>query len=190
MNSEPASVATPAQPMGSFESLVELYASPLRRYFLRRTRDDHWVENLVQETFLRIHRYIASLRTDGPQGGWVFTIARNLWWDRLEQLKRDPVNCTASATLEAVSGPTERQPEVVALEREVERALSAAVADLPPRYQDVFLMKHQSGLSYVEIGQRLGIPEGTAKSRLHEAVRRLSERLRREGFLSTAGGTR
>ena len=69
----------------------------------------------------------------------------------------------------------DKDPEVRKAGRSA--VLRRAVAELAPQYREVVVLRHYEGLKFREIGDVLGIPEGTVKSRLAEALAQLNRRL-------------
>ena len=68
-------------------------------------------------------------------------------------------------------------PDGAAQSEELRACLEAAVARLPVKHREVFLMARYEGMPYEEIGESLGIPVGTVKSRMNKAVRVLMDQL-------------
>jgi len=164
----------------SIEVLVKDMWSPLHGFFLKRIRDAAQAENLCQETFLRITRSFHTLR-DGPTvRAWVFSIASNLYRDFLKTEARAP---RPGSWLDEEPA-TQLTPEEAAENKALSCALAAAVGGLPEKHRQVFLLKHSIGLTYAEIGAKLGISEGTVKSRMHKAVHVVRDRLVQRGYIA------
>jgi RNA polymerase sigma-70 factor (ECF subfamily) len=168
----------------SFEAVVARYAAPLHRFFRRRLRDLHQVENLVQETFLRAFRYAGSYGHGQRLSGWMYAIAANLLKDLVSREARGPdlVELGRGAA-EFPARDRLSCPDAVAQDRELEKALLMVLLELTARHRTVFVLKHHYGLTYAQVGQVLRISEGTAKSRMHKATRLVARKLARRGFL-------
>src|SRR5262249_2402155 len=113
---------------------------------------------------------------------YLFQIGRHYWLNQRKKERRAPqsVPWQEQATVEAgfiPSPPQALDPERAVLDGHRRRAILRAVAELPPAYREVFDMGHLRGLAYRAIARELGIPEGTVKSRMFEAVRRLRRAL-------------
>ena len=80
---------------------------------------------------------------------------------------------------------TPERPQDRIRARELGAALAHATGGLPLEQREVFVLAQVEGLRYVEIGEILGIPVGTVKSRMHAAVRTIRAALRRKGFEPT-----
>ena len=92
--------------------------------------------------------------------------ARRAAWQRREPLDAEP----------ASAGPA---PDEIAHRHELARRLSAALAEIPPEDREALVLSEVGGLSYREIAEAAGVPEGTVASRKNRAIRRVRERLLR-----------
>jgi RNA polymerase sigma-70 factor (ECF subfamily) len=125
------------------------------------------VEDLTQETFLRVLRALERFEDDGRARmvTWVLSIASRLAIDHLRSCRpRRDVAIVPGALPAAM--PT---PEHEANRRALGTALIRAVDDLSPQFRAAFLLREVHGLSYDEIGLALEIDVGTVKSRLARA---------------------
>jgi RNA polymerase sigma-70 factor, ECF subfamily len=140
----------------AFERLYAGLAPPLIAYLASLCRDRSHAQDLLQETFLQIHRSRRTYRPDLPVRPWAFTIARHVWlMDRRTRARR-PVSDQALPDLPI-------PPEVEGLaERD---RLRRALASLLPDRREALLLHHVWGFSFAEIGQLLGIRADAAKLR-------------------------
>ncbi len=132
------------------------------------------VEDLAQETFLRVFRALPGFVSDGPArlSTWILTIATRLALDELK--RRRP----ASAPFElAARVPTAGDPERRLDDGRLRRALEAALAELPAEQRAVFVLREHHELAYEEIARSLEVDVGTVKSRLFRARTSLRARL-------------
>lgn len=136
------------------------------------THDD--AEDAVQEGFLHAWRALERFRPEQAFGAWLHRIVANASLDIARRKKvRD-----ADELSESVSSPF-HDPAVRA---ELRSRLGEAISQLPERQRSVLVLHDVEGFKHSEIGQTLGIPEGTARSDLHHAraaLRRLLGNLRR-----------
>jgi RNA polymerase sigma-70 factor (ECF subfamily) len=131
-------------------------------------------EDLTQETFLAAYHALGSWRGTGKLGTWLCGIAFRLYASqRRRNLGRE------TEPLEEESLPTEpmADPLVAFTRREVEQAIEAAIAALPPISREVFVLVKVEGLSYAEAAEWLNVPLGTVQSRLWRAVKLLQAAL-------------
>lgn len=140
----------------AFDALHARLAMPLYHYLSALTRDRVRAQDLLQDTFLQVHRSRRAYRPDLPVRPWVFAIARHVWMMDCRTRSRRPAT---GAELPDVPVP----PEVASLaDRDsLRRALDA----VRPERREALLLHHVWGLSFAEIGQLLGIRADAAKLR-------------------------
>ncbi len=162
----------------AFALLVERWEEPIRRLCTRMTGDAHRGEDLAQETFARLFDKRESYRPTGRFSAYVRRLALNLCYDELRKLKRDsngrPGRDLTDGDTAELQGTT---PEAASVRQEEADAVRQALAKLPEIYRTVVIMRHYENLKIREIGETLDIPEGTVKSRLAEALVRLTRLL-------------
>ncbi len=160
-------VAYQAGRVEAFDALYAALAPEVRAYFLAACRDAARADDLVQDTFLRLHRARASYQPGLPVRPWVRGIARRVYlMDRRSAVRRGRREDAVAA--EAWSTPTGD------LRHDGERAgLERALAGVPPDARRPFLLHHLWGFSFAEIAARLGIDVGAAKVRSSRARLRL-----------------
>jgi RNA polymerase sigma-70 factor (ECF subfamily) len=174
----------------AFTSLVERVLPRLLGYFRRLGADAALAEDCAQEVLLKVYRVRESYRPRARFVTYLFHVARNHWIDVYRHRKVGPTTVSADVPGRAGEGqglaadlPSPPEPVSGALgRRELREALDRAVGALSPDHREVFLLAQVESLRYAEIGEILGIPVGTVKSRMHAAVRQIREALSREGF--------
>lgn len=154
--------------MAAFEQLYAAVAAPLLSYLASLCRDRAHARDLLQETFLQIHRSRHTYRPGLPARPWVFTIARHVWLMDVRARGRRP-----QATVELPDLPVPAEVEGLAARDTVRRAL---VSLLPDR-REALLLHHVWGFSFAEIGQLLGIRADAAKLRSSRAMADLRQTL-------------
>ena len=145
------------------------------RRFLRRTMGDvEAADDLLGQTFLEAARSWHRFTGRGNREAWLFGIARNVSrrayrsgrLRRTEPLVQEP-EARPDAAAEGPSDDLDR--------------MRAAIGRLPDKLRETLTYRLADGMSYDEIAAALGIPVGTVRSRLHDAVRRLREELTEPG---------
>jgi len=151
----------------AFEALFERWQAPLARHLERMLDDAATVDDLVVETFLRLHRHRDRVRPGEPLKPFVWTIARNLARNRLRMQRLWGWLPLASAEAE------ERPTPPRAGRGEVAARVSAAFATLPAAQREACSLRLLGELSLDEIAAVTGASLGTVKSRLFYGLRRL-----------------
>ena len=150
------------------QQLHDEHAAALWGYCLRLTGRDHArAEDVVQETLLRAWRHRDRLdESRGSVRAWLFTVARNIVIDDWR---------TRRATSEVVVAevPEARDVDDRTDELLLSWVVAEAVTSLSEDHRAVLLECYFRGASVAQAARRLGIPEGTVKSRTHYALRAL-----------------
>ena len=169
-------MATPEQ---LFTEIFEANHRAVHAYLLGRVGDRELARDLVQETFLRVWRWldeVAALPSERRQA-WIFTVARNLATDtHRSRATRDATIRALDVTAQAESAAAEN-PETRVQRDELLEELGEAVRALPEDLRVVLAMRVVGELTSAEIGAALGQPAGTVRYKLAKARRALAERL-------------
>src|SRR5262249_57948889 len=153
----------------AFEALYDALAGRLYAYLRRHVPDPHGCVDLVQETFLRMHRARGTFMTGAPVLPWAFAIARRLVVDRGRRDRRAPSGMDdVDPEPASPAGATDR-PEQVAEAREVARRLAQALARLPASQRSAFELLKQDGLTLAEAAAALGVTLTAGEGRGHSA---------------------
>jgi RNA polymerase sigma-70 factor (ECF subfamily) len=162
-------LAAQAGDEAAFASLVRLHQQ--RAYAVARaiaaTHED--AEDAVQDGFLHAYRALDRFRPDQPFGAWLHRIVANA---ALDLARRRKVRA-AEELPDSVASPFRDPAEA----SDLRSRLGAALARLGERQRAVIVLHDVEGFKHAEIGQLLGIPEGTARSDLHHARAQLRRAL-------------
>jgi RNA polymerase sigma-70 factor (ECF subfamily) len=159
-------VAYQAGELAAFERLYATLAGELRRYFSAGMEPPaSAAQDLVQDTFLEIHRSRHTYLPPLPVRPWVFGIARNVLGRHRRMAWRRSRHEDRHA--EADAGRAAAAPTFEA------RDLAAALARLPAGRREVWLLHHVHGFSFQQIAERFRIGVGAAKLRSSRAMRTL-----------------
>lgn len=152
----------------AFEYLFDRYHEAIRRLFMQRMGGGD-VDDLLQETFIKVyinlHRYCA----DYTFGQWVYTIARNTFVDFVRR-RQDNLPIDERFAAPASSAPT---PEESVIHLQQRRQLENYLERLSPRYRQLIEMRFFEERSYEEIAGKLALPLGTVKTQIHRARERM-----------------
>jgi len=151
--------------------LYSCHAKDLHAYVRRFCTDGASADDIVQETFIRAWRNLPQLRADGrPIRPWLFRVARNLLTDADRAARSRPVT-VAVASAEDL-GDDSGLPLV--LDRQL---VCDALQHLSPAHRTVLVETFCRGGNAATVARRLGIPNGTARSRLHYALDAMRQHL-------------
>ncbi len=163
--------------MDDFGALYATLKQPLLRYLWTFVRNATVAEDLLQETFLQIHRARRTYIPPRPVRPWVYAITRHVALMHLRSGRRRK-EVLAGEELPEVPVPPE-------MEKLADRAtLHKMLATLAQPAREIVTLHHLLGLSFEEIGQILGIAAGTAKVRSHRALKALRTQTADEGEVS------
>ncbi|MBN1826533.1 MAG: RNA polymerase sigma factor [Candidatus Eisenbacteria bacterium] len=154
----------------AFDRFFDRYGGPLLGYLTGMVGDRTGAEDLLQETMIRVWRKIDDYRELGAFRSWVFRIATNL---ALTELRRSRYKQVGVEEIGEMADPEGLNPEEEWEKKERETRLKRALRALPDDHRAVMLLRVRNGMSIREIAETLSLPEGTVKSRIHYAVRRL-----------------
>ncbi len=167
----------------AFTLLFKRFELRIFNYFLRHIGDRSLAEDLLQNTFLKVHRSRKSYRPSAAFATWVFTIASNLLKDaaRLEKRRADIVELEevreriagGSSLSEPLSVSRQQNPEVEVGEREIAGYIRQAVQALPFDQRDVIILAKYEGFKYEEIAEILNTTPGAVKVKAHRAMKTL-----------------
>ena len=161
--------------------LVGRYHYRLVRYLFYLTARRERVEDLVQETWVRVLRSGAQFDGRSRFETWLFSIARNLAIDDLRKRKIDSLDTPDAALPEVPSAGELRaldqsSPFLATARSEDAVRLAAALGLLEPIYREVLLLRFQEDLSLREISKVVGAPVPTVSSRIHRGLDLLRSR--------------
>jgi RNA polymerase sigma-70 factor (ECF subfamily) len=162
----------------AFGRLVNKYGDSLFNLARRLTGSDQDAEDLAQEAFLRAYAGLRDFRVGSRFHPWLYTITLNLCRNHLRRrsiLRWVPLQGVRGGEAQPELDPPAEasNPEQALLGAEGEARLQAAVAALPLKYREVFLLRQSEGLTYDAIAELTGLPLGTVEVRLFRARKRL-----------------
>lgn len=164
----------------AFEVLYERWRGPLYRYFLRQCNHAGQADELFQDVFMRVIGAAAGYEPTAKFSTWLFRIARNRLVDHWRKTGREPLD-----PLDAEGGdgacdppaPEAAAPHRQAEQKELGRALLAALNELPEVQREAFLLAEEGGLTLDEIASVAAVGRETIKSRLRYATAKLRGKL-------------
>jgi RNA polymerase sigma-70 factor (ECF subfamily) len=166
----------------AFAELMKRWQQPIHNLCARMVGDLHRAEDLAQAAFVRLYSVRLTWEPQAKFSTFLWRIALNLCHDELRKSKRLG-ECSLDA-LEAdepglASVPLDEPgPDAQLEQRELAEEVRQGLLKLAPHYREVVVLRHYERLKFFEIGEVLGIAEGTAKSRMFEALNQLTRLLK------------
>jgi RNA polymerase sigma-70 factor (ECF subfamily) len=161
----------------AWEALVKEHQQPVFRLAYLFTGDPDEAEDITQEAFIHAFYSIGKFDPSRPFRPWVLSIAANLARNRLRGIKRYLSLFQRWIRTEPEAGLAARQDIQQPMEV---KALWQTVRQLSPADQQMIYLRYFLELSEEETAGVLGVPQGTVKSRLHRALKRLRARLEQD----------
>lgn len=160
----------------AFQELWTRYAPALCRLMRKQVRRSEDVNDLVQQTFLQLHRARNDFKEGARLRPWLYTIALNLrreYWRRMGRRRESPVE------LDERMLPTVEQADIVAKENAA--AVRKALSTLSDGQREVIELHWFEGFSFPEVAQIVGASLSAVKVRAHRGYKVLKAELRAEG---------
>lgn len=159
----------------AFARLVDRHKDPLVAYLARLTGSPDRAQDLAQEAFLRVFQSAGSYRERGQFTAWLYRIATNLV--RSEGRRERRWSLLAPELARERSAPVEPGGPRSVLRQQMQRRLAEALARLPLDLRAPLVLFEVEGWAQRDVARALGCREGTVKSRIHRARKRLREEL-------------
>jgi RNA polymerase sigma-70 factor, ECF subfamily len=160
----------------AYEALVRTYEQVAFRAAFLITRDAEEAADAAQEAFLRAYRSLGSFKNDMPFRPWILRIVTNQALNRVKFAQRRARMAERYSIKVMTDSTTDESVE----ESEQKEQILRAVDELAEDERVLVLLRYFLELPEAEIAEALHIPLGTVKSRLHRALARLREIIRRE----------
>lgn len=163
--------------LGAFDEIYRAHSRRLYGVAVRMLGNPADADDMLQEIFLAAHRKLDSFRGESALGTWLYRLAVNLCLDHLRSRTGRTLHLTDALDDEPAlpdagsRGLAERAVTKMDLER--------ALAQLPEGCRTAFVLHDVQGLEHREVGEIMGIAEGTSKSQVHKARLRLRALLSR-----------
>lgn len=167
----------------AFADLVARWEKPIQRLCARMLGDAHRGEDLTQEAFARVFARRKHYEPTSKFSTFLWRVALNLCYDELRKINRrgefslDDAGADDDAPALQILDPAAPPPDDQLAARERADTVRRAMRELSEPYRVVVVLRHYEGLKFREIADVLGIPEGTVKSRMAEALAQLSDLL-------------
>ncbi|GKU76646.1 RNA polymerase sigma factor SigW [Paenibacillus sp. L3-i20] len=167
---------------GAFAKLVDIYQDKLFHMAYRMLNNRQEAEDVVQDTFLRVHKNLDRFDEALKFSTWIYRIATNLCIDRLRKRKPTYSLDAESNDYDGLDGysmiPSDnRTPESELILSDTQRIIHQAMESLPPKYKTVMMLRYIQDMSLQEVGDILDMPVTTIKTRVHRGREFLRKKL-------------
>jgi RNA polymerase sigma-70 factor (ECF subfamily) len=156
---------------GSFEALVEAHGGRLFSIAVRVLGNRSDAEEAAQDAFVRAYRALSGYDHDRISElrlrAWLATIVVNVCRNRIRVNRVQTVELVFEPSTEPSADPLGR--------RDAKAAWAGLLASLPPAQRSAIVLRHVDGLSYTEMAEALGRPEGTLKAQVHRGLAALRD---------------
>ncbi len=142
------------------KNVWDLYANEIKRFILSKVKNDAVADDLLQETFIKVHVKLTTLKDTTKIKSWVFSIAR---YTVMDYFRNSNLNYV-TAEDEDVTVFEEANPG-----HTKEDCLHGIIKSLPKKYRDPLILSDIQGLKQAHISDRLQIPLPTVKSQIQRA---------------------
>jgi RNA polymerase sigma-70 factor (ECF subfamily) len=158
----------------AFDALYASFAGRLRGYLLSQCRDATLADDLLQETFMQIHRSRRTYQPGRPVTPWIYAIARHVYL-----MKRRSAGRRMRFEERLVADARSNDVPHDAIDAIAEGdAVRRALREVPADQRQALLLHHVEGWSFVEIAARLGIRVNAAKTRAFRGMKKMREHLK------------
>jgi RNA polymerase sigma-70 factor (ECF subfamily) len=165
----------------AFAALYDAYAPRVYALCVGLAGDREAAAELVQDVFVRVWEKLGSFRGDSAFSSWLHRLAVNVALESKRTGQRRSLRVMIAADLQSSdsAGPMLLEGPANAVDTGLAMDLEGAIARLPAGARAVFVLHDVEGYRHDEIGERLGIAEGTSRAHLFRARRLLREALDR-----------
>ena len=159
----------------AFEMLVVKYNRRLGRLLSRFIKDEHEVNDVVQESFIKAYRALPNFRGDSAFYTWLYRISINTAKNFLANNNKRPIMSSDITNGDGADSDVVEQvadnltPEAELMNKQILQTVESAVAKLPEDLRRAITLREMDGLSYEEIAEVMQCPIGTVRSRIFRA---------------------
>ncbi len=137
-------------------------------------------EDLTQDIFLKIFKALGTFDRRANFQTWIISISRNLCIDHYRSVRKERQTIAQDVdTKDLQPASADRGPHAIAEHQDLRAMLRQALETLPPALRTAVVLRDLQERSYQEIADRLGLPEGTVKSRINRGRIELAHQIRR-----------
>lgn len=162
----------------AFDIVYKRHGEAVKRFLDSLTNETSWAEDAAQQVFLNLYRMRERLKPDQSLRTLLYVIAKNLFISHRRKKKAEPIDSIQLYT--GICANSRVEPDASLLNAYRRQCIRRAIASLPQSHLLVFVLSQYEDMKYDEIAGLLGIPVGTVKSRMSNAMKKLREILEEE----------
>jgi RNA polymerase sigma-70 factor (ECF subfamily) len=163
--------------LDDFREIVEEHSSPLFRLAYRITGNRQDAEDVVQETFIKVHRSRTGFDERAQMSSWLHRIATNVAIDLLRKRRRQRVDVQETLDDHGALAVDDPDPERRVWGGEINQRVRNALERLSTKEKAAFVLRHLEGMSIEEIGRVTKTGTNTTKNLIFRAVRKIRREL-------------
>lgn len=172
----------------AFSHFERKYKGIIKALIQRMIQDADDVEDLLQETFIKVYKALPGYKDGYSFSSWLYRIASNSCIDFLRKRRFNVISIDQPIGDEDGDSGYEISddsylPDINVLNEERKKALFEAIEKLPDNYRKIIEMRHIQELDYNQISEQLEIPLGTVKAHLFRARKKLLDFLKNRKHL-------
>ena len=161
----------------AIQALHGRYQVRLHRFITSLTKNEAIAEELTNETFLEVWKAAGNFEGRSAPSTWIYSIARFKTLSVLRKRSDAELDEEYASSIEDDSDT----PEEVALKQSKAEAIKSCLELLSPQHREVIELVYYHEKSVKEVGEIVGVPDNTVKTRMFHARKRLSELMRQRG---------
>ena len=164
----------------AWDDIVRLYWRKVFNVAYKFVGRQDEAEDLTQDIFLKLFKSLKTFDRRANFSTWLISVSRNLCIDHYRSMRREHDVVTHDVDVVTLARPSASDSPQAALEQRDRVALLRAALDkLAPSLRTAVMLRDIQELSYQEIAEKLGVPEGTVKSRINRGRAELSRQIAR-----------
>lgn len=164
-------IKNPKEKELAFKIILDSYKYRLYSFVRRMVKSHEDTDDILQNTFLKVYKYIHTFENKSSLYTWIYRIATN---ETLGFLEKEKNQKQLKDSVYVVSKETQNYEIQSNSEEEIWQYLNEAIDTLPPRQQLVFKMRYFEKITYSEMAKILSVTEGSLKSSFHHALNKIS----------------
>lgn len=149
----------------------DTYSDDIRRFIFSKTKDESITDDILQDTFIKVHTKLHTLKNEDKLKSWLFSVARYTILDHFKASK---------SVLEL--NDFEAEDTTINNEHTEKDCLRGILVNLPKKYREPIFLSDIMGLKQKEVAERLNLPLPTVKSQIQRAKKQIAQ-----GFMDCCG---